>query len=127
MKVLKDLRMLQQIVSAMETDLTGLQQAVTQSNPNPRTIQQLFLKTQQRFQSQLLPTASADGGQQVQIQPILTEMNRTLRLLGMDVAFLQAARQSTKVQQRQKQMCDRITQLQNFCIGLQRQLENAEA
>ncbi|PSN19889.1 hypothetical protein C7271_05030 [filamentous cyanobacterium CCP5] len=118
---------LEQMVSEFALDVEALQSATTQGNLDPDGIQRMFLALQQRFQTQLLATIASDGDRQAAVQPILTEMNRTLRLLGMDVAFLQTARQSMKVQQRQRQMGDRLFQLQTFCQGLQGHLGNPGA
>lgn len=114
-------------LSEIVLDLNKLQETLAEANPKGQVIQKMFLTLQQRFQNHLLPAIAADDQKQAQVQPLLTEINRSLRLLGMDVAFLQTARRSTKFQQRQKQMGDRIIQLQNFCDGLQQQLEDTEA
>lgn len=108
------------VIEQFQSDLTVLETMISQGNPDGCQLQQDFLRMQQRFQTQILPAVSdresATGSGQG--QAILTEMNRTLRLLGMDVAFLQTARQSVTRQQRQGQMGDRLQQLQQFCQGL---------
>lgn len=43
-------------------------------------------------------------------------MNRTLRLLAMDVAFLQAARQPMKRQQRQRQLWRNFSSFRGFAM-----------
>ena len=90
------------------------------ANPDPRELQGTFLAVQQVFQQQILPlgTASQPG-----IQPLLTEMNRTLRLVAMDVAFLQTARQTITRQQRQRQMLTKLAQLETFTTSLQQALD----
>ena len=108
------------IVKTLQNQLLSLRQQVQQAHPDGRTLQQSFLVAQQGFQQDVLPLLEADWepAALAQVQPILTEMNRTLRLLGMDVAFLQTARQSMTTQQRQRQMIDRLEQLEGFCQGL---------
>ncbi|MBD0335696.1 MAG: heterocyst frequency control protein PatD [Cyanobacteria bacterium Co-bin13] len=102
-------------VQGFQTQLSYLLSIVSQANPDTLSLQQHFLEVQQQFQGQV---KGIEGDLAESAQPILLEMSRTLRLLGMDIAFLQTARQSVTLQQRQKQMCDRIDQLQNFCQGL---------
>ncbi|HEY9881563.1 MAG TPA: heterocyst frequency control protein PatD [Leptolyngbyaceae cyanobacterium] len=103
----------------LQTQLSQLESMISQANPDATALQQYFLTVQQHFQvgilgiTQTLPEALA-----VAAQPLLVEMNRTFRLLGMDIAFLQTARNPLTQQQRQKQMRDRIRQLHNFCRGL---------
>jgi hypothetical protein len=103
------------MVQNFQAQLGCLQTMVTQANPDAISLQQHFLEAQQNFQSQLW---GIEGAIAEPAQPILLEMNRTLRLLGMDIAFLQTARQAMTLQQRQRQMGDRIHQLQTFCQGL---------
>lgn len=102
-------------VQAFQGQLVAFEALICQANPSASALQQQFLQLQQPFQKQLWP-AQAELTELA--QPILLEMNRTLRLLGMDVAFLQAARQPQTMQQRQQQMRDRGRQLQQFCQGL---------
>ncbi|MGF1567685.1 MAG: heterocyst frequency control protein PatD [Nodosilinea sp.] len=88
-----------------------------QANPEGDRLQNGFLTAQQHFQTQVLPHLGhpdllPSGA------PILTEMNRTFRLLAMDVAFLQAARQPATAQQRQRQLSQNIQQLLGFCEAL---------
>ena len=69
---------------------------------------QQVLALQQGFQGQVLPlTTAADP----QLQPILTELNRCLRLLAMDVAFWRSSREPLTQQQRQQQIGERLAQL----------------
>lgn len=103
---------------ASETLRSHLQALVTLASapqPDGRRLQEQFLLAQQHFQHQILPL----GELQPAVQPVLTEMNRGFRLLAMDVAFLQAARQSLTTQQRQRQMGDKLEQLLGFCDGLE--------
>ncbi len=66
--------------------------------------------------------ANPDGNALQQNFLILTEMNRTFRLLGTDIAFLQAARKSLTVQHRQRQMAAKIQRLSAFCEALMKTL-----
>lgn len=102
-------------LSILRSHLQALDHLARAANPSGRQLQEQFLVTQQHFQQQLLPLADPYPS----AQPALTEMNRTLRLLAMDVAFLQTARQSITTQQRQRQMGDKLEQLLGFCTALE--------
>jgi hypothetical protein len=60
------------------------------------------------------------------VQPILTEMNRTLRLLAMDVAFMQTSRNAQTTQQRQQQLNHKTDQLLSFCEALRQAVATAD-
>ncbi|TVP69824.1 MAG: hypothetical protein EA342_02715 [Leptolyngbya sp. LCM1.Bin17] len=105
------------LIQTLHTQLNQLRSVGQQANPDSQLLQQRFLEAQQQFQTQVLPLGDrADAAPN--LQPILTEMNRTFRLLGMDVAFLQAARQSVTAQQRQQQLGDKLQRLLDFCQAL---------
>ncbi|MBW4463701.1 MAG: heterocyst frequency control protein PatD [Nodosilinea sp. WJT8-NPBG4] len=109
--------------NALETLRSHLQTLVDlaqSANPDGRALQAQFLLAQQQFQHQMLPL----GEDLPSAQPVLTEINRTLRLLAMDVAFLQTARQSTTAQQRQQQMLEKLGQLLSFCQALEQAIAN---
>lgn len=98
--------------------LEGLQSQVQSANVNGRSLQQQFLQAQQLYQTQLMPilvnSAAAEGFMAYQ-----TEINRALRLLGLDVAFLRSAKNALTIQKRQTQMQQRLKTLLEFCQGLQ--------
>ncbi|HZG39821.1 MAG TPA: heterocyst frequency control protein PatD [Nodosilinea sp.] len=102
-------------LSNLRSQLQSLTTLVQAANPDGQSLQAQFLLAQQQFQQQLLPL----GEEMTSAQPVLTEMNRTLRLLAMDVAFLQAARQSATTQRRQRQMVEKLEQLLGFCQALE--------
>lgn len=108
--------MAQDLIQTLQNYLGELDATGRQSNPDGRHLQQLFLVAQQQFQAQVLPLGDRPEG--ANLQPILTEMNRTFRLLAMDIAFLQTAKQSLTVQQRQRQLGEKVQQLQGFCEAL---------
>jgi hypothetical protein len=87
------------------------------ANPDGKAWQHHFLRIQHCFQTQVLPLADQVAVPET-IQPILTEMNRTLRLLGMDMAFLQTARNTATRQQRQRHIVDQLQRLQAYCEAL---------
>jgi hypothetical protein len=49
------------------------------------------------------------------VRSIQVEINKQLRLLGMDMMFLQAARQPETLQQRQNQILERVYMLKRYC------------
>ena len=108
------------VLSDIKDALQVLGTMVASANPDSMAIRQRFLEVQQLFQIQFLPLLEAlSASSQAQVQPIVTEMNRTLRLLGMDVTFLQAARQSLTQKKRQRQMGDRIRLMLTYIQTLQ--------
>ncbi len=106
-------------VATMRSHLQTLETLARSTHPDSSRLQAQFLLAQQHCQNQLLPL----GDLHPDAQPALTEINRTFRLLAIDVAFLQAARQSHTVQQRQRQMGDKLDQLLGFCAALEQTID----
>ncbi|MGF1459379.1 MAG: heterocyst frequency control protein PatD [Leptolyngbyaceae cyanobacterium] len=113
------------ILSTFIQQLTTLQSSTCQANLDSTALQEQFLSVQQLYQQQLLPTllasTSAEG-----LVTYQTEISRALRLLGMDVAFLQSARNTLTIQKRQTQMQQRLKSLLEFCQGLRAALSGAD-
>ena len=80
-------------------------------------LRQKFLETQQFFQQQIVSLNAGDlePVDESRVRSYQTEMSKQLQLLGMDVTFLQAARQPATVQQRLKSVGDRIQTLISYC------------
>jgi hypothetical protein len=97
--------------------LTDLERQVGQAQVDGRSLQQTFLTAQQCFQQQLLPTLVTLPAAHT-LTPLQTEMNRALRLLGIDVSFLQSAQNPMTAQKRQAQMRQRLRQLLDFSQAL---------
>ena len=106
------------VLSTFVKLLETLETSIQVANVNCRSLLQQFLQAQQFYQTQLLPTLlaspSAEG-----LVTYQTEINRALRLLGMDVSFLQSAKNAVTLQKRQAQMRQRLNTLLEFCRGLQ--------
>jgi hypothetical protein len=100
--------------------LQQLRRLITGANPDGSSLQAAFLEVQQLFQLRImtLEIDELDSGVVSQVQSYTTEINKQMRLLGMDVMFLQTARQSAKIQQRQAQMGDRIDTILRYCQAL---------
>ena len=107
----------QRIFTEFAQQLDQIEQIATQANPDFIALQGSFLARQQQFQQQIMPLQSEGLTVETtqQLQRCQTEMNRLMRLLGTDVSFLRAARQSTTQQQRQAQIRQRIEQLKGLC------------
>ncbi|NER79976.1 MAG: heterocyst frequency control protein PatD [Leptolyngbya sp. SIO1D8] len=105
--------------------LEGLQTSVQRTNIDGRSLQQQFLTVQQLYQQQLLPTLAVSP-LATSLTPYQTEMNRAFRLLGMDVTFLQTAKNVMTMQKRQAQMRQRLKTVLEFSRGLQEQLRGHE-
>lgn len=87
-----------------------------------------FSELQQFFQGQILSLAGSDLTPAVEqrVQSYQVEMNKQLRLLGIDVMFLQAAKQATTRAQRWGQVGDRLTTLIRYCEILLEEEEGGE-
>ncbi len=97
--------------------LDQLQQTAAGAQLDAPRLRQSFLLTQQFFQQQIVSLDAGDlePALEPRVRSYQTEMSKQLRLLGMDVIFLQAARQPGTVQERQMQLRDRIQTLQRYC------------
>jgi acyl transferase domain-containing protein len=93
---------------------------IHRANPDTKLLQVMFLEAQQQFQQQIMGQTLADLDAVVEskVQSFQTEINKQLRLLAMDVMFLQTARQPTTIQQRQAQMGDRLQLLRRYCEAI---------
>jgi len=107
-----------ELLAQFVEQLSELQKSAQTAQVSGRSLQQQFLQAQQLYQTQLLPTLMASPTAD-QFMAYQTEINRALRLLGMDVAFLQSAKNSVTLQKRQAQMQQQLQRLLEFCQGLQ--------
>jgi hypothetical protein len=95
-----------------------------QDKLNPEILAESSLQTdwqqiQQIFQADILPLDAEDNETlSYQLQAVKTEMNKQLRLLGVDITFFKAAKQPATRQQRTLQMRDRLTTLLGYCDAL---------
>ena len=100
--------------------LEQMQQTVAMPFPDLSRTQQNLLEIQQFFQQIIgsLNINALERADEAWVQSYQTEMSKQLHLLGMDVMFLQAARQSETIQQRQTQIRDRLQTLIGYCEAL---------
>ena len=110
----------QERYEAFKQTLQQVQQMAVSPDANSMMLRSEVIALQQYFHDQLLSlsTDTFSSSMQQWVQSYQVEMDKQLRLLGMDVLFLQAAKQATKVLQRQQQVCDRLSTLQRYCEAL---------
>ena len=97
--------------------LEQLQQTVSLTNPiDKTTLEKSFPQVQQLFFGKILNLSNEDLAPATasELQSYLTEIHRQMRLLQMDVLFLQASRQVTTANSRQATISDRIKMLINY-------------
>lgn len=87
------------------------------SQPDVAQVQAAFLQAQQWFQQAILDDTEAAIPEAIagEVQAYGVELNKQMRLLGIDVMFLQSSRQAQTQMQRQAQMRDRLQLLQTYC------------
>lgn len=111
-----------QTYQTLEQQVAGINQAIAENN-NSASLKIDVAALQAFFQTHIrtLNLDELDPALAHQVQSFNVEIDKQLRLLSMDVMFLQAARQATTTEQRLNQMRDRLTLLLRYCNGL---LEN---
>lgn len=110
----------QQCYQEFKQALEQLQQTVGGADLDARGLRQSFLEAQQFFQQQIvsLDAGDLDQADEPRVRSYQTEMSKQLQLLGMDVMFLQAARQPLTAACRQQQLSHRIQTLISYCDAL---------
>lgn len=100
--------------------LEQLQQTARYDELDVSKLRQSYQKTQQLFQQQILNLDASDlnSVDEARVRSYHTEISKQLRLLSMDVVFLQAARQPVTVTDRQNQILQRIQTLIGYCDGI---------
>lgn len=76
-----------------------------------------FLNVKHLFQLQIVTLSSDELTPEMQnkVRSYQTEIHKQLRLLGTDLTFLQAARQTSTLEQRRTQIQERLTTLIGYC------------
>ncbi|NJN85474.1 MAG: heterocyst frequency control protein PatD [Leptolyngbyaceae cyanobacterium SL_7_1] len=115
-----------QSCDAFHRALKTLQTIATQANLNGTSLQTAFLEVQQLFQLHIASAdlAPLDPAIATKLQSLLVEINKQLRLIGVDIMFLQAARQPPTAQKRQKQLSDRLQLLSSYCTAIRELVAN---
>ncbi|NJO39291.1 MAG: heterocyst frequency control protein PatD [Cyanobacteria bacterium CRU_2_1] len=107
----------QQIYLTFQQSLQSFQAVYMTDRTSKLAIQPAFQTLRQIFQQQILTLDldSLDPIEAAKVQSYHTEMNRQLRLMGMDTLFIQTAKQSTIANQRWEQVNDRLNTLIQYC------------
>lgn len=105
-------------IDALRQSYAALQQALEQFQAiavqnDPQWMRTSFARIQQDFQQIVQQFEAIDLPHP--IPACQTEISKQLRLLGMDVMYLQAARLSTTADNRRTQLLDRVEMLKSFC------------
>lgn len=97
--------------------LEQLHQTIAQGTVEASSLKAAVSTLQDQFQSQILILDNDELAPEVahQVQSYQVEIDKQLRLLSMDVMFLQAARQAATLNQRQEQVGDRARTLIRYC------------
>lgn len=105
---------------AFSQRLLALEELVSQPECDCAALKSEALDIQKFFQTQIssldLDVLEMDVGQRS--SAVQVEMDKQLRLLNLDVMFLQTARRSTTQDQRMQQIKERLKILINYCQGL---------
>ncbi|AFY41990.1 heterocyst frequency control protein PatD [Nostoc sp. PCC 7107] len=94
----------------LRSDISSVQLDKTQLRQRVADLQQLF-------QQEIVPLATIDSKE----QSFRTEISKQLRLLEIDVTFLQGARQAATTQARLQTISDRLTTLIQYCHAILQQ------
>ena len=106
-----------QIYREFKLNLEELKDVLSQDTVDRSHLKSSVAKLQDFFQNQILTLdldeLAANLAQQT--QSVQVELNKQLRLLQMDMQFLQAAKQQSTLHQRQQQATDRLALLIRYC------------
>ncbi|MEO0457886.1 MAG: heterocyst frequency control protein PatD [Cyanobacteria bacterium P01_A01_bin.114] len=103
-------------VQAFDCQIDALQALFANSAVFPQDAPAALIGLQTLFQTRIRAWVMAEQWEAG--IPIVTEMHRHLRLLGVDLNFLRAAKQPTTRRQRLQQVEQRLSSLKEFSQGL---------
>lgn len=97
--------------------LSDLHEAIAKAPEDVQALRQSFLAAQQFFTQQIvsLDSNELEPTDEPRVRSYQTEISKQLQLLGIDVMFLQAARQQQTAQNRQRQISQRLQTLISYC------------
>lgn len=109
-----------QIYEAVKQRVMALASQIANATVDQVALKAEVIGLQHFFQEQLLPLPLSDLPLELEqrVQSYQVEMDKQLRLLNMDVMFLQAARQAATSEHRRKQVSDRLNTLSRYCDAL---------
>ena len=109
----------QQFYQEFQQALELVQQTASATEVDTAQLQQSFRAAQQLFQQQILSLNLGDlAADEPRVRSYQTEINKQLRLLEIDLKFLQAARQPETAASRQRQIQQRVQNLLGYCDGI---------
>lgn len=97
-----------------QTEIESLDQTLNTTELDRAVLHQKIRSLQQIFQEEIQPIQSED----YQTHSVLVEINKQMRLLGMDGMFLQTARQAETFETRLEQVRDRVKRLVSYCSAI---------
>jgi hypothetical protein len=94
--------------------------SATQSQLDVIELRRRLGMVQQLFLHEIIPLTeeNIESSEQPRVRSIQTEISKQLRLLEMDVMFLQGARQPATAKARLDGICDRIQTLIQYCDAI---------
>jgi hypothetical protein len=101
----------------LQQSLQSLFVIIKPTDLNPTAVQVGIAQVQTFFQQQILSRdfSYLESADEFQIQGVVVEINKQLRMLSTDAMFLKAARQPDTAAQRLQQIDDRINTLIRYC------------
>ena len=106
----------------LSTFLDQFRANVTGNKLNAGELKENLAQLQEFFGQQIVPLVDANSRE----QSYKTEINKQVRLLEVDLMFLQGARQSTTSQSRLKTIEERIDTLIRYCQAITQAVEEKE-
>ena len=107
----------------LATFIDELRTNVTTDKPNAEELRLNLTKLQTFFLQQIIPLVDAN----YQEQSYKTEISKQLRLLEVDIMFLQGAKQLTTLQSRLKTIEERLDTLIRYCQAITQPMEARES
>lgn len=100
--------------------LHQLQQIVAQENQEPGKILAIVGEVQKFFDTHIisLDNSELDPSTTSQVQSYVIEIHKQLRLLNLDVTFLQVSQTSETTQTRLASIDDRVETLRGYCLTI---------
>ena len=107
----------QERYTQLKQTLTQLSTSVEANGMAGGELKTEITQLQSFFNQQVLslPFAQLDGAHLTRTQSYNTELHKQLRLLATDAMFLGSARQAATVEQRKRQLRDRLSTLVRYC------------
>lgn len=101
------------------TQLKQLHSEIAATQLNATEIRQRMISLQNFFQQQIVPLVNDDTSSlNKRIQSFSTEISKQLRLLEVDIMFLQGARQTSTAKGRLDAIGNRLTTLIEYCNAI---------